>query len=56
LEENPEATDTIEGIAKWWLGDKYPVSEVAEVISQLIEEGAIVRRQGKNSRSVYKRR
>ena len=56
IEENPESNDTSEGIAKWWLEDKYLLSEVEEALSQLVEEGVITRRQGKNSQSVYKKR
>jgi len=56
IEKNPEATDTAEGITKWWLADKYSVSEVAEALSKLVEEGAVSQRRGKNSQTVYKKK
>lgn len=56
IEKNPEATDTAEGITKWWLADKYSVSEVAEALSELVEEGAVSQRPGKNSQTVYKKK
>jgi len=54
IERNPSASDTAHGIAKWWLEDKYPLSEVTEALAALVAEGQIVRRDGVNSQSVYK--
>jgi hypothetical protein len=54
IESNPAASDTAQGIAKWWLEDKYPLSEVMEALAALVAEGLLVRRGGMNSQSVYK--
>lgn len=54
IERNPSASDTAHGIAKWWLKDKYPLSEVTEALASLVAAGLIARRDGVNSQSVYK--
>lgn len=54
IERNPAASDTAHGIAKWWLEDKYPLSEVTQALAALVAKGLIVRRVGANSQAVYK--
>ncbi len=44
LQSNPDAGDTLEGIAKWWLEFQMiesSVSEVADVLEGLIRRGTI---------------
>ena len=36
-ERNPRASDTAEGIAKWWI--KMPLEEVLPVLESLVEHG-----------------
>lgn len=53
--ENPEAADTLEGLAEWWLHNRYPLAKVREILAELIEEGLMVELEGRDSRTIYKR-
>ena len=53
LKSNPDASDTSEGIAKWWLLDKYPAAEVAEALDGLVARGQIESVTGKDAQRVY---
>jgi hypothetical protein len=57
LSENPDAQDTLEGIAEWWLSEqtvKPSTAVVGEALTELVERGLILARNGKDSRTVYK--
>lgn len=57
LSENPDAGDTLEGIAEWWLRNqmiKFEIQTVSQAVANLIAEGLIVERKGYDSRSIYK--
>ena len=44
LDENPDAMDTLEGIAEWWVMRqriRTSVSTVARVVGQLVEDGLL---------------
>jgi len=48
LREHPQASDTLEGITRWWLVSQqvnYSVMVVMEVLEQLKAEGLIVGRE-----------
>jgi hypothetical protein len=53
--DNPQAADTLEGIAEWWLHNRYPLVKVRETLAELIEEGLIVELEGRDAHTVYKR-
>ncbi len=57
LSENPDAQDTLEGIAEWWLSEqtvKPSMTVVAEALTELVDRGLILARSGKESRTFYK--
>jgi hypothetical protein len=44
LQKHPDAGDTLEGIASWWLGlqqIEISVNEVKDALNDLVEEGVI---------------
>jgi len=55
--EHPDAQDTLQGIAEWWLpgGDTRPnVTLVAEALAELTAHGLILARRGEDARAHYK--
>jgi hypothetical protein len=57
LEKNPEAGDTLEGIAAWWLEQQrieHLVEEVAEALELLIKKGAIKAHKKPGGITTYK--
>lgn len=57
LAENPDAQDTLEGIAEWWpLGTdvKPNISLVEETLTGLVDRGLVLARKGKDARTYYK--
>ena len=57
LRRNPNAADTLEGIAKWWLGFEKiesSVEDVANILENLVQQGIIERlipyKQGKQDK------
>lgn len=57
LKQNPDAGDTLEGIATWWLEQQRierVVKEVAEVLDSLIKEGKINPQQRNSGPTIYK--
>ena len=57
LAEHPEAQDTLEGIAEWWLLEqkiKTRTAEVTEALSELVARRLVVERKGPDRRSRYK--
>ena len=58
LDSNPNAADSLEGIAKWWCGRKrYEESRetVRAALSSLIEEGTVRSRQVAQGETIYYR-
>ena len=43
LRDHPQAKDSLQGIAKWWVGEEPEVVEKA--LAFLLEEGVIVKRR-----------
>ena len=58
LDSYPEAVDSMEGIAKWWLLDKPQVSKetVAYAIKHLVDEGVLAEVKQNSNVMLYKRR
>ena len=57
LREHPDASDTLEGIAEWWLMSqriRYEMKRVKAAISNLIEKGWVVEVRGKGVRTRYR--
>jgi hypothetical protein len=57
LSENPDAQDTLEGIAEWWLSEqtvKPSMAAVGEALAELVDRGLILTRSGEESRTFYK--
>ena len=53
---HPDAQDTLEGIAEWWLLEQRITKQtalVSEALSVLVEEGLVIERRGE-ARSYYK--
>jgi Fe2+ or Zn2+ uptake regulation protein len=56
LEEHPEAADTLEGVARWWLMRqqlRQSVAVVRQALERLKKEGLIVERQNLNGRTLH---
>lgn len=53
--ENPEAADTLEGIATWWLGGRYSLPEVRKILAELVDQGLLVEVEGKDLHTIYRR-
>jgi DNA-binding MarR family transcriptional regulator len=57
LRRNPEAQDTIEGIAEWWLADQFlrlHPSTLKGALNELVARGFILQRKGKDSQIHYR--
>lgn len=57
LLDNPDAGDTFDGIAEWWLLSqriKFETRTVFEAVARLVADGLIVEQRGPDSRIVYK--
>ncbi|MHC4203027.1 MAG: hypothetical protein ACYSTT_00130 [Planctomycetota bacterium] len=57
LRRNPDAGDTLEGIAKWWLEVariESSVDEVADTLESLAQKGIIRLRKLRNGTTFYK--
>jgi predicted transcriptional regulator len=53
---NPDAEDTVEGIASWWLLKeevKRRTTDVQEALQELVENGLVLQRVGPDQRSRY---
>jgi len=56
LVAQPDAQDTLEGIAEWWLLEQRiteQAARVSEALAALVEEGLVIERRG-HERSYYK--
>src|SRR5215470_3828677 len=57
LADNPDAGDTLAGIAEWWLltqSIKFETRTVSEAVARLVADGLIVEHKGIDSRIIYK--
>lgn len=57
LAKNPDAQDTLEGVIEWWLLDQRiekQIREVKRAIDELVADGLVIERQGKDARIHYK--
>jgi hypothetical protein len=57
LSDNPEAGDTFDGIAEWWLLSqqiKFETRNVSEAVARLVSEGLIEEHEGSDARKVYR--
>ena len=57
FEKNPDAGDTLEGIANWWVGPKKPgwtMEEVAETLNVLVKKGFIKKVGTQSGITIYK--
>jgi hypothetical protein len=57
LSKHPDAGDTLEGIAKWWLGLERideSVEDVSKVIEDLIKSGLIKKEDLRGRKAYYK--
>ena len=57
LAANPDAQDTLEGVAEWWLLEQQirtKTSDVKDALDRLISKGLVIERKGKDRRSHYR--
>ena len=57
LSEHPEAQDTLDGIAQWWLLDqkiKCQIEMVKEALTELKEQGFLLEHKGGDSQIHYR--
>lgn len=56
LRAHPEAKDTLEGIAEWWLAEDkitHAVEQVSETLAWLVERGELAKRQVAGAKTIY---
>ena len=56
LVEHPQAQDTLEGIAQWWLMEqriKQVISEVKSALKELVREGLVLEHEGSDGQARY---
>ena len=57
LADNPDAQDTLEGVVYWWLLEeriKDRTAKVQEALDELVSEGLVVKREGRDARAHYR--
>jgi hypothetical protein len=57
FDKNPDAKDTLKGIREWWLLEqsfKPNIALVKEALAELVDEGLILARKGKDGQTYYK--
>ena len=57
LSDNPDAGDTFDGIAEWWLLSqqiKFETRNVSEAVARLVSEGLIEEHEEADSRKTYR--
>lgn len=57
LMDNPDAHDTLVGIAEWWLLEqqiKTQTAAIRKALAELVSEGLILERRGKDSQVHYR--
>jgi predicted nuclease with TOPRIM domain len=56
LAEHPQSQDTLEGVTQWWLLEqeiKKQMEKVQAALDELIAEGSVLARRGKDGRTHY---
>ena len=57
LADNPDAEDTIEGIAQWWLLEqkiRQQIPMVEKALAELVKKGFVLAQGGSNGRTRYR--
>jgi hypothetical protein len=57
LKTYPNAQDTVEGIAEWWLLEeriRYMITEVKQALAELVARGMVLERTGRDGRAHYR--
>jgi hypothetical protein len=57
LLDNPDASDTLDGIMEWWLLNqkiRFETRVVFQAVNKLVADGLIVEQQGLGSRTIYR--
>ena len=57
LAENPDAQDTLEGVAHWWLLEQRiedQTARVQEALNKLVSNGLVIESKGPDARSHYR--
>lgn len=57
LSDHPDANDTIEGIAQWWLLEqqvKQQVPLIEKALAELVDKGFVFQQGGSNGRRRYR--
>lgn len=57
LADHPEADDTIEGVAQWWLLEqriRQQIPVVEKALAVLVEKGFVIEQGGRNGRMRYR--
>jgi hypothetical protein len=55
--KNPDAQDTIAGVAEWWLTEvkiKAPLATVKGALADLVDRGLVLRHSGKDAQVHYR--
>ena len=56
LLDNPDASDTLDGIMEWWLLNqkiRFETRIVFQAVTKLVADGLIVEQKGPDSRTIY---
>jgi DNA-binding MarR family transcriptional regulator len=56
LKQHPQANDTLEGLARWWMLRQQvsnSVTDVKEALDALIEQGLVKKRESPDGRILY---
>ncbi len=56
LAEHPDAADSAEGIADWWLDEDVPATTVRDVLDSLVREGVVEKYEFAGGRVIYRSR
>ncbi|HEY8877832.1 MAG TPA: hypothetical protein VIN03_09735 [Roseateles sp.] len=56
IDDNPHACDSLDGIARWWLGGRFPRPRVEAAMAALLEEGTVERVSATDGRVRWRRR
>ena len=53
LGAHPDAADTLDGVAVWWLSGKAPLAAVAQALETLVAKGLLQRRPSPDGKQLY---
>ena len=57
LADHPEASDTIDGIAQWWLLEqriRQEIPAIEKALTELVAKGFVLEQRGSNGRNHYR--